>query len=236
MEFSWNCYVVKVVLVEIGYMVLTSTNSTLYDFFKIRLILGETLDAIAKEKAGIIKTGVPVVIGQKAHLKPIVERAEKLYIAGESNVSIAREALKHLPFSTEKAGLRKNPPCRFERHGDLIFDVAHNPAAFTYLFEQVKRQFPGKKIHVLLGMSKDKEVEDSIAVIRQYVDHITLIPADHPRLIPVDELQKRIEGSTINTPEKAYAYAQSVGALTVVTGSFYIMKTTEPLRTSSSLH
>ena len=84
-------------------------------------------------------------------------------------------------------------------------------------------------------MSKDKEIEASIAVIRQYVDHIVLIPSHHPRLIPADELQRRIEGSIINTPEKAYAYAQSLGALTVVTGSFYIMKTTEPLRTSSSL-
>ena len=25
-EFLWNCYVVKIVLVEIGYVVLTSTN------------------------------------------------------------------------------------------------------------------------------------------------------------------------------------------------------------------
>ena len=33
-EFLPNCYVVKLVLVEIGYVVLTSTNFALYDFFQ----------------------------------------------------------------------------------------------------------------------------------------------------------------------------------------------------------
>ena len=33
-ESWWNCNVVKLVLVEIGYVVLTSTNFALYDFFQ----------------------------------------------------------------------------------------------------------------------------------------------------------------------------------------------------------
>ena len=42
MESWWNCYVVKLVLVEIGYVVLTSTNFALYDFFKIpKIVLSE---------------------------------------------------------------------------------------------------------------------------------------------------------------------------------------------------
>ena len=37
-----NCYVVKLVLVEIGYVVLTSTNFAQYDFFKIpKFVLSE---------------------------------------------------------------------------------------------------------------------------------------------------------------------------------------------------
>ena len=41
-EFPWNCYVVKLVLVEIDYVVLTSTNYAQYDFFKIpKIVLSE---------------------------------------------------------------------------------------------------------------------------------------------------------------------------------------------------
>lgn len=195
-------------------------------------ILGNTLEAIAEEKAGIIKKGVPVVVGEKASLKPILEKAEKFYIAGESNIAIAREALKHIPFASENAALRKNPPCRYEKHGDLIFDVAHNPAAFAYLFKKIKHDFPHKKIHVLLGMSKEKMIEESIEVIRTYADQIVLIPAEHPRLILPKELKEYIPEAVIMGAEEAYAQAKASHALTVVTGSFYIMSTTQPLRTS----
>ena len=41
-EFLWNCYVVKIVLVEIGYVELTSANFAYYDFFKIpKIVLRE---------------------------------------------------------------------------------------------------------------------------------------------------------------------------------------------------
>ena len=41
-EFLWNCCVVKIVQVEIGYAVLTSTNFAQYDFFKIpKIVLNE---------------------------------------------------------------------------------------------------------------------------------------------------------------------------------------------------
>ncbi|MGE0197725.1 MAG: folylpolyglutamate synthase/dihydrofolate synthase family protein [Simkaniaceae bacterium] len=198
-------------------------------------ILGETLEEIAREKAGIIKKGVPVVVGKKAALKPILEKGEKVYLAGESNISIAREALKHIPFDSDEAGLRKSPPCRYERRGDILFDVAHNPAGFTYLFEKIKRDFPGKKIHVLLGMSKDKQVEKSAEIIRSYADRIVLIQAEHPRLIPTEDLLERIPDAHILNFKEAYAEARAQKALTVVTGSFYIMSTIQPLRTSPSL-
>ena len=38
-EFLWNCYVLKIVLMEIGYVVLISTNFAQYDFFKIPKIV-----------------------------------------------------------------------------------------------------------------------------------------------------------------------------------------------------
>ena len=41
-DFLTDCYVVKLVLVEIGNVVTTSTNFTKYDFFKIpKIVLSE---------------------------------------------------------------------------------------------------------------------------------------------------------------------------------------------------
>ena len=144
-------------------------------------ILGDTLEEIAEEKSGIIKKGIPVVIGGNAEYDPIIKKAYPLYIAGKDSRTIARKALKLLPFDTEETeGLIKNPPCRYEKHGDIILDVAHNPSAFTRLFETVKREYPRRKIHILLGMSKDKDVEGSLKVIRKYADHLFFLPASHP--------------------------------------------------------
>jgi len=191
-------------------------------------ILGETLDEIAFEKGGIIKSGIPLVVGETAARDPIFEIAKEkrapISIAREDSTSIARKALKYLPFNIETTeGLRKRPPCRYEKHGDLILDVAHNPAAFTRLFETIKREYRRKKIHVLLGMAKDKDIEGSLKVIQKYADHIALLPSSHPRLLSR-------EAFSVGTPmtfEEARAYARKEKALAVVTGSFFIMQLVE---------
>ncbi len=187
-------------------------------------ILGGTLDAIAKEKGGIIKNNTPVVLGESAARKPIFDIADEknalVILSREGSLNIARKALKHLPFDTESTNsLVQRPPCRFEKRGDMLLDVAHNPAAFTRLFEKIKKEYRRKKIHVLLGMAKDKDVEGSLKVIEKYADHIALLPSNHPRLLP----QKSFRVGTPMTLDEALAYAKKEKALPVVTGSFYIM-------------
>jgi len=187
-------------------------------------ILGGTLDAIAKEKGGIIKNNTPVVLGEAAARQPIFaiaeEKSASVILSREGSMNIARKALKHLPFTVEISNsLMHRPPCRFEKRGEMLLDVAHNPAAFTHLFEKIKKKYRGKKVHVLLGMAKDKDIEGSLDVIEKYADHIALLPSDHPRLLPR-------EGFRIGTPmtlDEALAYAKKEKALPVVTGSFYIM-------------
>ena len=180
------------------------------------LILGETLEEIAREKSGIIKRGVPVVIGKSAQFDSIVSQAKPLYIVRDDTKAIARKALKLLPFTIEETeGITKNPPCRFEKHDDVILDVAHNPSALTRLFERVKNDYPTRKIHVLFGMAKDKDQEEMLEVIQKYASQIAYLPANHPRLFSFDE----------TTPAKeALEKGRKEGAIIVATGSFYIMK------------
>ncbi len=117
-------------------------------------ILGNTIEAIAREKAGIIKPGVPVVLG------PRVPHALLGEIAGqrqapvllvpkgpyssfeEENTAIARTALNYLrtsepalPWKGDATalarGLSSRPPCRFE---------------------ELEREVGGKKVRVVLDV------------------------------------------------------------------------------------
>ncbi len=195
-------------------------------------ILGATLEEIAAEKGGIIREGIPVVIGESAALPPIVEKGADLTIAKNNSTSIVKKALKKLPFNVDIGeGIRRRPPCRYEKKGDVIFDVAHNPAAFERLFKTVQREYPGKKIHVLLGMAKDKDVDASLEMIERYADHIALLPVEHPRLLP----QERFKIGTPLSAEEALAFAKKEKAIAVITGSFYIMNSLKPLQESLAL-
>lgn len=129
-------------------------------------ILGDTVEAIAREKSGIIKPGVPVVLGPKvphALLEGIAaERGAPVLKVPlgpyesfeEENTAIARTALNHLRTSlpplplTDAAvreGLDSRPPCRFERleravggvKVPVVLDVGHNPPALRRLFERL---------------------------------------------------------------------------------------------------
>ena len=179
-------------------------------------LLGTTLEEVALEKSGIIKPHVPVVIGKKANFRSIVSRATSLFIERHDSTAIAKKGLKFLPFYLENTcGLKENPPCRYEKHGNVILDVAHNPPALFRLFERIKKEFPLKKIHVLFGMSKDKNISAALNVVRSYADHLTFLTPTHPRLFSFLESAPAIEGIKKGKTE---------GAIIVVTGSFYIMK------------
>ncbi|MCP5506572.1 MAG: bifunctional folylpolyglutamate synthase/dihydrofolate synthase [Chlamydiales bacterium] len=184
-------------------------------------ILGDTLEDIAYEKSGIIKPGVPCVIGKSADYEIMHKKACPLYIVPNDSKKIAQKVLKLLPFDLEETnGLRKDPPCRFEKRGEVILDVAHNPAALRRLFDRVKREYPGKRIHVLLGMSKDKDIKESLRIIREKSDAVTFLEPHHPRLHHFEGAVSAAEG---------LERAKSEGAICVVCGSFYIMKDLLPL-------
>ena len=100
--------------------------------FDHMVLLGQTIEAITKEKAGIIKKGVPVVIGPNVpfeHIMPVARdlssqlfRVElKAKDVEEENCAVAKKAIdavsKSFPVSEAciEQGLKALPPCRFEK-------------------------------------------------------------------------------------------------------------------------
>ena len=198
-------------------------------------ILGLTLDEIAYEKAGIVKEGVPVVVGPNAQRPPIIAAAKKNLILAplakgfydHENNAIARTALYYLeiPESAILAGLSIRPLCRFDVRGcrPVIFDVAHNPDAFTHLSAALAEKFPGRPFHFALAMGKQKDALGSIKQIAGQASRISCLIHSVPRLYPAEELVQLLRKNGIfasaSSMEEVY---ESKGPL-VVCGSFYIM-------------
>ncbi len=174
--------------------------------------LGKTLEEIAFEKGGIIKPGVPVVVGPRArYYSDCIEVSGSFAHYEEENQAIAREALRLL--GIEKEDLSTVPSCRFERIGNAILDVAHNPAGLRRTFERISLAFPGKKVRALVAFSADKDIEACLEVIRQHAAAFHFVRADHPRL---------------HIPENALSFEEALrlardDELILICGTFFIM-------------
>lgn len=213
-------------------------------------VLGDQIEQIASEKAGIIKEKIPVVLGPKARCQAIYDQARHKsspvfasnkisHFYDEENSAIAQLALEQLTerFTiTEEAlakGLLFRPACRFEIHGNVIFDVAHNPEAIFSLLQALHSLFPATQFRFLVGFSKDKEYDRCLELIADVAVHIHLTQADSPRAAPIDALKNAMQSedpslysaypSIPEAAEAAAAEAAAKGEILVVCGSFYIM-------------
>ncbi|NGX63864.1 MAG: Folylpolyglutamate synthase [Candidatus Anoxychlamydiales bacterium] len=174
-------------------------------------ILGDSLDKIATEKSFIIKPNIPVVVGPKANLKPIIQRAKKctsqLFIAKKKssfydfqNAEIAKKAIDILSekYQIKEAILKKalnlRPRARFEIKKNLgprvvIFDVAHNSDGFKELKKAIKLFFPKDSIRVILGFSKQKDSSSSIKILKTFVSFIHVVEANYFKALSKFEIE-----------------------------------------------
>lgn len=209
------------------------------------LFLGKTIEEIAFEKGGIIKEGVPVLLGPKAAL-PLLQRIaawknSPCYLLKSAsadfeinNRQVARAVLERQPFKYTLEGLNQTPPCRFEQHEiagiPVILDVAHNSEAFQALLYRLQRGFPGKKVLFLLAFSEDKEVEECLVSLIPYAHFFIFTRSSSGKRLAPERLAEIVARrgcthfSIQEDVEKAFAEALSHQILTVVSGTFYIMK------------
>lgn len=181
-------------------------------------LLGETLEEIAENKAGIIKGEAPVVVGPEVDYPCIVNKAKKLIRAPkaatfqEENRLIAACALQELGI-TPNQGLEEVLPCRFEKMGHALFDVAHNSHAMERLLSQIKG-----KIHVIYGASKERNMRECLPLLEVRAERLVLIQSGHYRLIQIQAPHE-----TMLSFEEEWRRAREAEALLLICGSFYIM-------------
>ncbi len=142
-------------------------------------VLGKTLTAIARNKAGIIKKGSIFLTTERrpALLKIFQKRCQKFGAPYQpiknlldQNQELAKVAARSLGIKEKfiERGLKKAMlPCRFEiiqKQPLIILDGSHNPAKLKYLGQNLKR-LKYHKLYLLLGLAADKDLKNSLKQI-----------------------------------------------------------------------
>jgi dihydrofolate synthase/folylpolyglutamate synthase len=120
-------------------------------------------------------------------------------------------------------------PGRFQRVGDVIFDVAHNPAGAAVVAGTIASLDLPKPITALVGILADKDWRAMIRTLGGSVDEIiaTAPPTAPPeRRWHLDDVAKfarqaGISLRTITNFDEALHTATNAGGTTLVTGSFH---------------
>jgi len=170
-------------------------------------VLGDSISKIAREKAGIIKAGVPLVVGgskawrvlynickdrgskfirssgikvKKAPL-PGVHQVENTKIALAS-VKVLRGSGMNISDAQLNRGLRRTFwPGRLQIVGKnplIILDGAHNPAGARTLREYLSTF--RKKITFIIGMQANKDVKNFIKIVRPLAKDFVVVKSTNP--------------------------------------------------------
>jgi dihydrofolate synthase / folylpolyglutamate synthase len=176
-------------------------------------LLGDTLDAIAREKAGIFKRGVPAVVsaGQEPEaLAALREEAERrgapfqvaepawtgpLALRGphqRQNAALAAAALRLL----DRAGVPVGEdaiaagiagarwPGRLEEVAGVLLDGAHNPDGAAALAASLSALYPERPVQLVFGVLADKDHRGILAALGPRVRRLHLVAPDSPRARP----------------------------------------------------
>lgn len=188
--------------------------------------LGKTLDAVAREKAGIIARSCPAVSAmQEPEARRALDEAAALmgthvlYCEGESplpcglpgrhqreNAKVATTALDLL---AARRGLSFPPdavarglasvawPGRFEEIlPGVVMDGAHNPHAMRRLVETWRAERGDARALCLFAASADKDLEGMLAFLSPLVAEWILPPVDSPRILPPAALAEHVRAAS----------------------------------------
>jgi dihydrofolate synthase/folylpolyglutamate synthase len=171
-------------------------------------ILGDSRPKIAREKAGIIKPGVPVVsIAQTTDVREVIDEVAaaqcspvtyttdpitdfQIGLVGSHqrlNAAVVRDALAvaKLGISSEalKSGLKSVFWLgRFQSLGDrLTIDGAHNLAASQRLVETWRECYPGISPTIVFGGLCDKDLDEMVAALAPIAARFFLVPVKNSR-------------------------------------------------------
>ncbi len=208
--------------------------------------LGNTIDKIASEKAGIIKPNCPCIVfeGREVYRDVTDELGSLLLMVApfapttelalkgsyqQENLSLALAAIEEVfpevPQAVIDEGLRRvKHPCRFQYIEDknLIIDGAHNPNGMNSLSQSLDMYYPNTNRRFIFGCLKNKDYTKMVQSLFMQGDEIYFYHFKHQNSCPVQELQKvcPFESKEL-TPNTQIDFND--GHLNIICGSFYMI-------------
>jgi dihydrofolate synthase / folylpolyglutamate synthase len=215
-------------------------------------ILGDSTAKIAREKAGIIKPGVPVVsIAQTADVRAVIDEVAgsmgapvtytnepindlAIGLAGSHqrlNAAVVRDAFAaakmSIPPEALHAGLKSVFwPGRFQALGDrLTIDGAHNLAASQRLVQTWQECHPGTSPTIVFGGLRDKELDKMLDALMPIATRFFLAPVKNPRGENPENihLPNGIPGAVFSGVQAAVEAARKLPEPILVTGSLFLV-------------
>jgi dihydrofolate synthase/folylpolyglutamate synthase len=198
--------------------------------------LGNTLEEIASEKAGIIKPHIPVVSAQQeppaekvirgraaeceAPLEFVAEpyTTTSLALAGahqKQNAALAIAALRSGGIAIDEDAIvhglaNVRWPARFQRWDErTIVDGAHNPAGAQVLAETWRELFGDERATIILAVLRDKHVAGILCALAPIAQRVILPRVRTERALPASDLAQTISSIT---PTLQYSMAPSFSA------------------------
>jgi dihydrofolate synthase/folylpolyglutamate synthase len=177
--------------------------------------LGDTLEKIAAEKAGIFVTGKPAISSQQEPAARFVLEKEAnevraplefieapllgypIALPGDHqrwNAALAVAALHRAGLPLREENVRHGLttvswPGRFERiRPGVVLDGAHNPHAARALADTWNECSPGKKCSLVFSAVAGKEINAILEILAPLAEKIFLCPVDTPRAVSPDAL------------------------------------------------
>lgn len=249
--------------------------------------LGPTLEAIAREKAGIIKplppgSGGVISVPQKAHVRAVLEGAcrrnrGKLLLVGRDIIvraagqaplsqrfdlagfpgemngleirmlgahqivnaacgaALAVSASRSLGISVGERQVRPGLadafwPGRFELIGKTVLDGAHNGDSARALSRTLKDRFPGRKIVMVVGVSRDKDLARICRALLSVSRRFIVTWAKNPRAFAPEKirdclvkLSPAVKVTVTGSVAEALKIPPDDTAVRCVTGSIFVV-------------
>jgi dihydrofolate synthase / folylpolyglutamate synthase len=201
-------------------------------------ILGESYEEILDEKLGIVKEGVPLVVGeQNEEVRGIIERKmagrevvfveEKGKTVREKNVNLVRRVLVELfgeVDEIEEEAIVGRLDVRKVSGKDVVFDMAHTMSSMKALLDFLQERFKGREFVFLVSLIKDKDCEGILGMISKLASELILTKAHEERGASLGGLKGvRVIDDPILAYEKALKELKKDQVL-VVTGSHFLLK------------
>ena len=178
-------------------------------------VLGDTREAIAREKLAVVKPGAVVVLGEP-EWAPLVAGNEVV-------VGGAREAASAFLGRPVEHEVDVRLPGRLEAHGDDLWDGAHNVAGVEWLLERL----PRRDYVLCVSILADKDVDAMLARLAAAGRTLVATRSSNARALEEKELARRAEPyfdrvESEPDPVVALRRARARGP-TLVTGSLYLL-------------